>query len=237
MDKLQDFKSIADEMMSDIKVGDELREKTLRRCREEPQKHFGRVLLPAAGFLLAAGIFGITQLLTFPDSTASNNSSASNTLMAADAGTQIMQGESANSVKSQDYSFLEWQPDTLIEAGTDFGDAFLTPGYLPDNFKLEQIQALGVNENSADKILMSYVSGNRSYLITQEKSKQQDSYQGFDQITINGINGFLSSTEAEGVDDESVYTELYWYTDEAQYSVTGLISADEAVKIAKAMEQ
>lgn len=52
MNKMRDFKNIADDIMKDIKVDEDLKKKTLEKSLKKNNMPISKVLIPAACFLL-----------------------------------------------------------------------------------------------------------------------------------------------------------------------------------------
>lgn len=237
MDELQNFKSIADEIMSDLKADEELRERTLKRCRERSVSHYARLLVPAAGFILAVGIFGLTQLFTHPGTADGDNNTSANLLMASDSADQAQQDTSISMAESLNTGYHVWTANSYEEARDSFGASFLMPGYIPKAYRLEQIQASGVEEKSVDMIVMNYTADTGSYLIIEDKNNLKNQYNGYESVIINQMEGYIQSTQSEGPEGSTVYTELNWFSDEVHYSISGQINKTEAIKIAEAMKE
>ena len=56
MNKMKDFKNIADDIMRDIKVNEELKQKTLIKYANKKNISISKLLIPAACFILILGI-------------------------------------------------------------------------------------------------------------------------------------------------------------------------------------
>jgi hypothetical protein len=59
---------------------------------------------------------------------------------------------------------------------------------------------------------------------------------GFEEVDINGAIGYLKPSLDDKKDVASLDVELYWFKDGVQYSVIGLITPEEAIKIATSMK-
>jgi hypothetical protein len=109
--------------------------------------------------------------------------------------------------------------------------------HLPESFKLDKIYASGVGEHTAAKIVLSYSNGDKSFLVIEEKTEMQNGFDNFKKIDINGTTGYLKpGTAGEGDNTDTMDTDPHWFKNETHYSVMGLISEDEAVKIARSMK-
>ena len=63
MNKMKDFKNIADDIMRDIKVNEELKQKTLIKYANKKNISISKLLIPAACFILILGIINIYHIL------------------------------------------------------------------------------------------------------------------------------------------------------------------------------
>ncbi|WLD93601.1 DUF4367 domain-containing protein [Alkalihalobacillus sp. AL-G] len=120
---------------------------------------------------------------------------------------------------------------TKEEAIELLGDGLMVPAYHPEYFELSRIHALENSEGKATKVIFTYTSENQSYLVIADTNTQQFGYNNFKRITINGDEGFLKPDDPN---DSSA--ELHLYTEEFHYMIGGLISSDEAIKIAESLE-
>ena len=237
MDKLKDFKEIADEIMSDISVGDELKRKTLMQCTK--RKHFpvGRVLIPAACMLFVIGLLNFSGILPLQRQINKEDNSKINILADTGESTKALP-ESANSILALDEAVgNNWTFNTPEEAKASFGSDFLIPAYIPENYELHVITAYGNEKNTAEKVELSYSFGEQTLLITQEKSQLQDGLSEYSSITINGIPGYIkSSYNTMNSNKDNQYTELLWYNNGVHYSISGYIDEEKALKVAEAMK-
>ncbi len=240
MDKLEDFKSIADEIMSDINVGEDLKRRTLAQCKKKNYAFAGRVLIPAACLLLTLGFLNLSGILPIKspvkqEENTEINLLADNTQDTAKV-TETAPESAASSIVQDSPQENTWRLNTMEEAGEIFGSAFLTPDYLPEKYQLDGIQAFGADRSSADKIILSYQSGEQSIYITEEKSASQEGVSGYEAISMDGFTGYIKELQPgdeAGTGDQ--YIELHWYKEEIHYSISGQLTREEAVKVAKAM--
>lgn len=233
---LKDFRNIADEIMSGINVGDELKRKTLMRLREKRRVHINKALIPAAclGVLLTAiGISGILPL---------HRGDTGVNPMAESGGVQtpfLTEDTPTGGEKNNPGSDAEvgWRVESLDEAKNSFGDFFLTPAYVPEGFTQSGINASGTLEDPALRVEMSYASGERSFVIIEDKNSPLIDFTGFETVDINGYDGYLKAARPDNYKAAAAHdTELHWHANGVRYAVAGQISGEEALRIANSME-
>ena len=230
----KEFRGAADEAMRDINAGRELKERTLRQCMKKKHKPVGWLLTAAAGFVLTFGVLNITGLLQLG-------------LWQDNVGNpQIMLGEPGedwNTVQGTDNSMFpesstvtDWVLETPEEAETVFGDAFLLPAYIPENYKLDEVHASG-DGNTAYKIVLTYFAGEQPLLIIEDITEQPLGFANYKRVDINGTAGY-SKPETAGEESSAgdPDTEVHWFKNGVHYSVFGRITEGEAVKIAASMK-
>lgn len=250
MNNTNDFKKKADEVMSDIYMTEEMKERVIERGRRKKRVLIGRIAALAACAVLILGALILTGILKLqsgqegqPDRQM-NIFSATNT---ANPGIESLPGQSVNSTAEQSGTGTakntdiasKWNPSSLEEAGADFGPGFLAPLYTPEGFKLEQITASGTDTRDADNIILTYSSGKRSFSITEQKksgSFDPDVFKGYSKVKISGSDGYIKTG---GVDEKSStgkdFTEIYWFNKNIGYSVTGDLTQEDALVTAEMM--
>lgn len=254
MNKLNDFKNIADEIMSDISASDDLKRRTLAQCRKKKHHSFGKVLIPAACLLLTFGVLNLSGIFPLKDNPAKEDNAEINILMesapdlakdtqpmtedteSVTKDTESMTDDTTSSLLQDNGNIQTWILSTTEEAGKSFGNSFLSPEYLPDEFQLDQIQASGTSQRNADRITMTYFEGDRSLYIIEEKTVSQDIDPEAKKISIRGATGYITSLQ-ENDKTDSIYTVLYWFKDSVRYNISGQITEKEAVIIAEKMSQ
>jgi len=130
-----------------------------------------------------------------------------------------------------------WQLPSFNEAREAFGENLLVPSYVPEGFALREINASGLREGIADSIVYSYVSGSRSFGLFQQKQERSDPpLENGKTVDINGHTGYMAESRTDGAPAaEDVNAEIHWYADGVQYMVSGLLSADEALEVARSL--
>ncbi len=131
-----------------------------------------------------------------------------------------------------------WSLQTAEEAKKVFGDGLFLPSYTPEQFTLNEIFASGVQMETATKIVFSYVSDELSFIVIEDKENVQNEFHHFKTININGINGFLKSTESDergnALTEDS---ELHWFAGGVHYTIAGNISEKEVIKVAESTDE
>ena len=230
MNDMKDFKKIADDVMKEINISDELKEKTLKRCMKKSYTHINKLLISAACIVLILGVAFIKDIIplkTRPDP----NDYSDISPMGTDDIPQILLGP------SDDTTLLKtWMLNTQDETKKQFGDFFLVPSYVPNDFILDEIYASGKQEEeqakTATSIVLTFVSSEKSFQIIQEKSSFQNEFIGYKPVDINGVNGYLIRG-ASDIDEslDGVITELHWFLNDVHYSVSGQITENEGIEV------
>lgn len=224
MDELRDFKKIADEAMLDINVTEEMMDKVLKKgasVKRQTGMPLYRLAAAAACGILIYGIILFTGMLKpniadIPQDDQSGIFSAN----------QPEAGGPEGGILSEP-RILQWQPVSPEEAAESFGEGFLIPSYIPEGFQPADIYASGAVSERTDSVVLNYLGGDRSFHIMEQRSEEAWKFPGFEMIDINGTDGFVNSLEQ--------FTEVYWYADGVQYSVSGILTRDEAIMTARAM--
>ncbi len=236
MSSMKDFKNIADEIMSDINAGEELKKKTLMQCTKKRPVPVIRILVPAACFVFILAAVSMSGLLSHkPNKGELGNMGNENfsIMSGTGEGIEILPGETGNSTGLENDKVKNWTYKTLEEASKGFGEFFLAPSFIPEDFELEQVYAEGSNDKEVTKVVISYLSGDKSFLIIEEKTDLQSGLMNFQAVDINGTKGY-SKPYIEG--GEIPDAEIHWFKDGIHYSVCGLITEEEAINIARSMK-
>lgn len=116
----------------------------------------------------------------------------------------------------------------LEEAASYFGNQLFVATYAPEYFQIKGIYASVVSEGEADKVAFRYEHESFSYDIIQEKRDAPVVLPHDEIVDINGVQGFMSATSPDSI-------RLDWFVGGVQYSVTGKISREEALRVAETM--
>lgn len=259
MSEMKNFRNIADEAMNNINVSDALKEKTIKRCVKKTYVPFGRLVATAACGVLILGILnlpGVMSNKTPEVGQESTGNQEANLFSATNERTESVPGQSEINILNEAGADNEWQYETIDEAAIGFGTGLLVPAYLPGGFSLETISAAGQDSANAERVLLSYISDDRSFLIIEQKSQETSEFQNYKKVDINGITGFMKTgrtnnegtAEIQGAPDPNttvepagtgvgfVNTEVHWFKDQIYYFVSGAISEKETLDIARSMK-
>lgn len=229
MSKMKDFRNIANESMDHIQVSNALKEQTLKRCLKKAHIPMNRWLVPAACLVLAIGVISLPGNLQNKPPMEDQNPEI-NILVGEEPGSET-RPEQDIGLQNGDGLLV-----TVEEAVDTFGEGFLTPAYIPEEFSLEQILAYGENEQTPTKIVLTYVSKEESFVVIEEKTQTQDRLINATEVDIQGGKGYLNP----GMDSESwnnPVSELHWYKNDVHYVIAGQITDKEAIRIAQSMER
>lgn len=237
MNDIRDFKIIADDIMSDIKANDSLKDITLQRCINKRHAPIGKILAAAACIIVIFGFVNMSGILQLNTNTVEPDNQEMNIMAAIDGGVDTLIEQTTNSVLPGIDIEDGIKIETLAEAERLFGTNFLNPAFVPENFMLDNIFAYRNEKETTDKIILTYLSGDQAFLIIEEKGDDQNGFANYKPVDINGVGGYLKSEPSEGSNNENnPDTELHWVKSGIHYSVTGMISENNALKVAKSME-
>lgn len=127
---------------------------------------------------------------------------------------------------------LQTQLADTDEAKAWFGQELLLAEYIPDRFELEAIFALGEKASENVRVEFTYSSGTEVFMIIQNKLNETPPFFG-EQIEINGNKGYINSRQ---LNSEMEWTQLSWFSDEIYVLLSGEISEEEAIKVAKSLK-
>lgn len=230
----KDFKIIADEIMSDIRVTEELKEKVLMRSMKKKKISINRYIAIAASFILIIGTINLFGMFSMQLLKEKEGNPDVNLLVDSDNNGETLPAQTDNSFIGQK---KRWILKTLLEAKRSFGDSFLSPSYIPEGFQLTKISATGTKKEIATKVVLSFNSDSQSFLVIEEKSNLQYGFINYKVIEINGTVGHLKPNTLSEDTNNNLDTELHWLKNGIHYSVVGLISDDEAIKVAESMDK
>lgn len=121
----------------------------------------------------------------------------------------------------------QFQLKSLEDAIAWYGDQLLTPSYTPDHFQLNNIHAHGKSKELADTISLTYIFDDRSYDIIQQKLVSPVSSPFEEKVDIHGFEAYMT------IQSNAAF--IQWYADGVQYTVSGMISKEEALLIARSL--
>lgn len=118
--------------------------------------------------------------------------------------------------------------ENMEEARLWFGEVLAEASYIPDSYRLEAIYGRGQLHREAT-VVLQYTSGQQSYQIIQQRQELTPILGHGEEVDINGVKGIFDQQGGDGI-------QLHWSTDEIYYSVTGFLSKEEALRIARSMQ-
>lgn len=234
--KFINFRQAADEVMEDINVTQELKEKVLRSRIRKRRVPVTRLAAMAACGVLIFGVLNFSGVLRMGYQPGGHDMQGTQGVLEADDTQGALSNPEAGifSATTEPAMVTDWLLNTPQEAGQSFGHAFLAPSYIPEGFQLDNIFASGSDSMIADKIILSYIAEERTFIIIEEKMPEADTFLDdeaidiYEVIDINGAEGFLKSGSSD--------SEVYWFRDGVYYCVSGQITGEEAVKTARSMK-
>lgn len=232
---MRDFKNIADDIMKDIKVDEDIKKKTLNKCLKKKKRPINKVLIVAASFLLIIGIVNISNILPLKNKENQDITPENNLMMSVDDTESTPESSGNNILNAEEEK--SWIIDTPDNAKREFESIFTIPTYIPQDYELEKINASGFEEGKANKIILNYFSGDKSFMIIQEKRQIENEFVNYEEIDINGAIGFLNKNiSKDRKNEDSMNIELHWFKNQVHYLINGLITQEDAIKVARSMK-
>lgn len=230
--KYINFRQAADEAMQDINVTQELKERVLARSTNKRRAPVFRLAAMAACTVLIFGILNFSGVLRRGYQPDNQNVQGTHGILEADNTQDALSAPEAG-------IFSATIEQSGMQAGQSFGGAFLTPTYIPEGFQQEKILATGSDPLIADKIILSYIAEERTFVIIEEKIPEADNFlddgaNDIDDAADIGETVVINGTEGYQKADPSG-SQVHWFKDGVYYSVFGQITVEEAVKVARSM--
>ncbi|QGU95937.1 DUF4367 domain-containing protein [Clostridium bovifaecis] len=229
-----EFKNIADELMEDITVSDELKKKTLASFKRRRNRSSRPLLLPAACMLL---IILAISVWRFPSESQSSrheiskNNAGNPSIMLAPENSDVPLSSDDKSVPPSG-PIVSKDIKTLNAAKEYINIAVLEPSYLPKGFQLKEIHGVSNDDSKIKSIFVQYTSKDKIFLLSVEQNREWKNFDGYKAVKINESMGYIRSFK----DNPNESTELRWVIDKNLYSIEGAISEDTAIKIAKSLK-
>jgi hypothetical protein len=223
LSSLDNFKDIADKILSDIKVSDELKGKTLTRC-EKPMKFKGRFIIPtavAAALMVAVlnpslGILekgkrtenlatmmeatgGSGDLTTTKQGKATITDNPDASVSSDGTTVKTMGGNASAGVAQSSEPYkgsgkIIYRPGTIEEAKGYLGAAFKNPEYIPTGFKQSLVQVPVEMDKEGMDIMFGFEKDNSLFTIILRKGASSlDHFVGTKEADINGVKAQLTS--------------------------------------------
>jgi hypothetical protein len=233
------YKLEVDEILFvDLDFDDQLREQVRRHIQPELKRSFSRDLFGQARknwtYSAIAAVIAVVLLMATPLMQDMLQSFSSETAQEINSNIDavdvtpkplMVDTNPSPSIKS-------WSVKTFEEAEKWFGQGMLVPSYLPGNFILYQINASGIKQDTAMKVIFTYSSDDQFFSIIEDKNQNimPNTFIGYEAVDINGIKGYVKS------DAGALDTELQWTVDGVQYMISGQISKEEVIRMAKSLK-
>jgi hypothetical protein len=177
--------------------------------------------------LAAAAVICLFFLSTWMISGDDTNQSDPKTVTNDPANILRSDGDNSNLISGPN-EMKSWDLVSENEAKQSFGNDLQLPMYIPMNFKLDRLHGFGKSREQLNKVIFTYIDGEKSYLVIMERSGRNEIPLGFIKVDINGTTGYLKKQDGA----ENLDAELHWYLNGIHYMVGGLITSQEAIKIA-----
>lgn len=263
MNNLDNFRKIADDIMKDIKVHDELRNKTLAKCKKKAGFKGGFASSTAVAALL---LIAIPALLLFGRGRNLNNpmpmmeaSGGKNVILSNNEGKTNSKDNPDKAVSNEGTLFtlpkgsgdidscepykgsgeILYRPGTEGEAGKYMGEAFKKPQYVPSGFTQSLIQVPVDMKRSGMDIILGYEGENKIFSIIMRMGVSSlEGFSGEKDVDINGTIAQLSTSKlmAGSIELASDYTQIRWINNNVLYIIEGQISEKEAVRVARSIK-
>lgn len=114
---------------------------------------------------------------------------------------------------------------TVEEAKTAFGEGLLVPSALPEGFALTEIVTVGMPGEPVRDALFTYTSGEKTLTFAASRMAAAFPAELFTKTQVGGMDAFVF--------EQPELTELFWVADGVQFSITGPLTGNEAIKAAE----
>lgn len=222
-DILKKFKNEADELLFDqLDFHEGLKDKVRKNSRQSAKQ---KVILPfwkrpIFAAISVAAVFTLVLVSTlFIREPETGDLPIHNTFLGDDESMKLI---------SEPQKRLNKELGSMEEVKQVLSGDVLVPTYTPEGFELDRIQANGVENEKAHQVVLTYSSNEQTYIAIIQKTIERFEPQGFEHVDINGAKGYLK-TEGSA---ESLNTELQWYEGDYHYMVSGVLTPEEAIKVA-----
>lgn len=230
---------MADEIMSDLNVSEALKKRTIQQCRKRKYTSIAKILIPAACVLLTIGYINLSGGLLFKSQTKSPQNSEFSALVDENADALI--SAAGVEIDMAGGTILEetngMQPlKGMEEAKQLFGSDLLIPSYIPTGYSLSKIVGGLDDEKQINRIIINYVSGERSFVLEEYRTSSPQDTSGYDVVDLDGsIAYLLPSQTGDGSEGTDTYTQLLWYREGIAYMISGQITREEIITVWEGM--
>ncbi|MGO4549357.1 hypothetical protein AB4Z29_31730 [Paenibacillus sp. 2TAB23] len=210
----QQFREESDKMLfSGMEMGEQLKRKIRQEAAAEKAGRKWKLAkswkVAAVGMAAAVTILVAIPLLGTPSTPAPVDSTT----------------QSSGGIADSDMTKLTTMTlGSIEEAKASFGEGLLLPSFVPEDYTLTEMAAVGMLGQPARDIIFTYTSG--EHTVTFLASRMASVYPAdlFTKTKVGKMDGFVF--EQPGM------TELFWTMEDVQFGVTGSIPGDVAMKMA-----
>jgi hypothetical protein len=117
--------------------------------------------------------------------------------------------------------------NTIEEAQAAFGTDLLIPKSLPDGYAISEIVAVGTEGEPARDVIVTYASGDKAVTFVASRNPAAFPADLFTPVQVGDAEGFVF--------EQPELVELFWVVNGVQYSVTGPLTAAEAIAVAESL--
>jgi hypothetical protein len=115
------------------------------------------------------------------------------------------------------------------EAKSLYGEGLHLPTYIPKAYVNNRIEAFNITKDGTSKVIFTYETDNKNYLLSVEKNASLENFMNDEKIEINDVTGYIFS--------DANMTTLYWLVDDNLYSINGMLSREETLKVARSINK
>ena len=175
-------------------------------------------MISAAGLTAAVLLFASFPLLEKPSVPVPTESP----VVSAPSVPPANEGGAAGSELSP---LITTKAESIEAAKTAFGEGLLVPGDLPEGFALKEIVTVGMQGEPVRDAVFTYASGEKTLTFAASRMPAAFPVEMFTKTQVGDAEAFVF--------EQPELTELFWFADGIQYSITGPLSADQAIQAAE----
>jgi hypothetical protein len=113
------------------------------------------------------------------------------------------------------------------EAKSLYGEGLHLPSYIPKAYVNNRIEAFNITEDGTSKVIFTYEADTKNYILSVEKNASLEPFMNDEKIEINDVTGYIFS--------DANITTLSWLIDDNLYSINGILSREETLKVARSI--
>ncbi len=207
-------------LFSKIELNEEMKRKIRQQAAAEKMERrffIPRRWLTSAAALVAAVAIVVAYPMLQQSNAPAPEASAPGNLPSANEG----------SVGSGISELITTPLGSVEEAKASFGSELLVPNAAPEGFTLSEMVAVGMKDEPARDVNITYVSGDKTVTFSASRLPAAFPTELFTPTKVGGADGFIF--------EQPELTELYWVKDGIQYGLIAQLSAEETMKIAESV--